>query len=395
MRIAISGAGIAGTTLAGRLLAAGHEPVLIEAAPALRTGGYLVDFWGLGFTVAERMGLRDRVLAEGYRQREVRFVDDRSRRAGGFPVDVLGALTGGRFTTIRRGALVRLLFDALDGRVETIFGDRIVAVDAQDDGVAVTLERGGRRAFDLVIGADGLHSAVRSLCFGPEAEFEAYLGYAVAAFEVAGYRPRDEGVYVIHPTPGHQLARCALRDDRTLFLMVFRCDAETARDPAGIRALLRAEFGGTGWEAPAVLEALDGADNLYFDRMSQIRMPAWHRGRVALLGDAAAAVSLLAGEGTGLAMIEAYVLAGELGRAGSDHGRAFREYERRLRPFLADKQKSAERFAAGFVPRTALGVWARNQVTRLMRLPGVGRLLLGRTIRDDLDLPDYGVYGGP
>ncbi len=392
MKIAISGAGIAGVTLAYWLVRSGHEPILIEKAPRLRTGGYVIDFWGVGLAVAERMGLLSQVLEAGYTQREVRFVDDRSRTAGGFATRVLHELTGGRFTTIGRSALVEIIYGALDDRVETIFGDQIVAMQEHADGVAVTLEHGGNRDVDAVVGADGLHSAVRALRFGPEPSHETYLGYAVAAFEVPGYRPRDEGIYVIHPRAGHQLARFALRDDRTLFLLIFRSGPEVLSDrpsPAEIRDVLRSEFGHLGWEAPRILTAMADVDDIYFDRMSQIRMPTWHAGRVALAGDAAAAVSLLAGEGTGLAMLESYVLAGEIGRAGKDHRHAFAEYERRLRPFVTDKQKSAAKSASTFVPHTERGVWLRNQATKLMDLPGVGALLLGRALRDDIDLPDY------
>ena len=395
MKIAISGAGIAGTTLAYWLVEAGHQPVLIEAAPHLRTGGYVVDFWGPGMTVAERMGLLPAVMAAGYHQREVRFVDDLSRRAGGFSTEILHKLTGGRFTTIGRGALIELIYGALAGRVETVFGDRIARLDEHADGVAVTLAGGATHDVDLVIGADGQHSAVRSLRFGPEAGYETYLGYAVAAFEVTGYRPRDEDVYMIYASPGRQLARFALRGDRTLFLFVFRCpDPATAPPGMGldaIRSRIRAEFGDAGWEAPQILAAMQDIDDIYFDHMSQIRMPGWYDGRVALVGDAAAAVSLLAGEGTGLAMVEAIVLAHELVRSGADHARAFAAYDRRLRPYLERKQRTAARSAPTFVPETARGVWFRNKMTNLIGLPGVGRFFLGRNLSSDLELPEHPV----
>jgi 2-polyprenyl-6-methoxyphenol hydroxylase-like FAD-dependent oxidoreductase len=398
MRIAISGAGIAGTTLAYWLLRAGHEPVLIEEAPVLRTGGYVVDFWGLGFTLIERMGLLSQVQDRGYSLREFRFVDSHSRKTGGFSMEAMQELAGGRFTTIRRGALVEMIYGALEDQVETIFGDSIAKLEERDESVSVVLRSGSARDFDMVIGADGLHSVVRTLCFGPHSStYETYLGYLVGAFEVQGYRPRDEGVYVVHPTPSHQLARFALREDRTLFLFVFRSD--TGAMPSTqteIRDILRSEFGNVGWEAPGIVDAMGGVEDIYFDRMSQIRMPSWTKGRVALVGDAAAAVSLLAGEGTGLAMVETYVLAGEIGQASGDYRRAFSEYEAYLRPFIEEKQKTAQRFASSFVPETELGIWARNQATKLMHIPGVAGLLLGKQVRDDFDLPDYpGLFGNP
>jgi 2-polyprenyl-6-methoxyphenol hydroxylase-like FAD-dependent oxidoreductase len=177
MRIAISGAGIAGTALAYWLKRYGHESVLIEKAPKLRTGGYVVDFWGLGLTVTERMGLLDKVMEQGYVQREVRFVGNDNSRVGGFSTEIIHKLTDGRFTTIRRGALVEIFFEALNGQVESLFADQITKLTEGPDTISVALQHGGEREFDLVVGADGLHSAVRELSSGPEANFENYLGY--------------------------------------------------------------------------------------------------------------------------------------------------------------------------------------------------------------------------
>jgi 2-polyprenyl-6-methoxyphenol hydroxylase-like FAD-dependent oxidoreductase len=390
MKIAINGAGVAGPTLAYWLLRGGHEPTLIEKAPALRTGGYVIDFWGLGYTLAERMGILPAVLDAGYQVREVRLVDERGGKNGGFSVRAFRSATGGRFTSLKRSDLAAIIYARLEGRVATLFDDGIVGLEQHAGGVRVRLERGGERDFDLVIGADGLHSAVRELAFGRVAELD--LGYCVAAFELADYRPRDELTYVAHATPGRQIARFAMRDDRTLVLLVFRRELLAGAAPIGPleqRAALRRVFGDAGWEAERMLTALDGADGLYFDRVSQIRMPAWSNGRVALVGDAGAAVSLLAGEGTGLAMAEAYVLAGELARTGESYTAAFAGYENALRGFIESKQKSAAAFAPSFVPRTRLGLFTRRQATKLMTFQLVANLLIGRSIRDDFALPDY------
>ncbi|MDP2583996.1 MAG: FAD-binding domain [Candidatus Palauibacterales bacterium] len=392
MKIAIQGAGIGGPTLAYWLHRAGHEPTLIEEAPRLRTGGYVIDFWGVGYTIAERMGILPEVLEAGYSFGELRLLDARGRRVGGFSTDVFRRMTGGRFTSLPRGDLAAAIYRAVEGRVETLFGESITSLEEADGGVRVTLDGGATRDFDLVVGADGLHSRVRRLVFGPEERFEKRLGYRVATFEVEGYRPRDELVYVAHAEPGRQLARIALRGDRTVFLLVFRADVMQRPEPTDLeetRALLREVFGESGWEAPRILDAIDAAPSLYYDRVSQIRMPAWSRGRVMLVGDAAAAVSLLAGEGTGLAMTEAYVLAGELGLATGDFRAAFRSQEARLRPFVEGKQEAAEGFASSFLPRTRMGIWFRNQVTRVMGLPGVAEFTVGRTVADDVELPEY------
>ncbi len=391
MKVAISGAGVAGATLAYWLLHAGHEPIMIEQAHSLRTGGYIMDFWGVGYTVAERMGILPAVRTAGYQVGEVRFVDDDGSKVGGFSVDALRNLTDGRLTSVARSALAREIYRLVEGRVETLFDDQISAIDERGNGVRIALQSGGQRDVDIVVGADGLHSQVRKLIFGPEERFEKDLGYRFAVFESAGYAPRDEDVYVIHSATSRQLARFALRDGRTLFLLVFKKELMNGVEPgstAETHALLRSVFTDAGWESAPILAAMGKADDLYFDRVSQIRMPSWRRGRVVLVGDAGMAVSFLAGEGAGLAITEAYVLAGEIARAEGDHQSAFTAYENRLRPFIEGKQHTAENFAATFVPQTQFGIWLRNQATKLMALPGVANLMLGKSMRDDFSLPD-------
>jgi 2-polyprenyl-6-methoxyphenol hydroxylase-like FAD-dependent oxidoreductase len=394
LRVAICGAGIAGPTLAYWLQRGGHQPTLIEKAPHLRQGGYLIDFWGVGYEVAQRMGLESMLQEIGYQVRQVRLVDSHGKTSASFSAEVFRRLAQGRYVSLARGDLATAIYDAIVLQVETIFGDSVTAIAEHDHGVRVTFTRSGPREFDLVIGADGLHSTVRELVFGPESQFEKDLGYVVAACEVTGYRPREELVYVSYTTPGKQVARFALRGDRTLFLFIFSSEHLPGPVPhtlAERKQTLRRVFGEAGWECARILDAVDGVPEIYFDRVSQIRMPGWSQGRVMLLGDAASCVSLLAGEGTGLAMTEAYVLAGELHRAQGDYQAAFRQHEQRLRPFITGKQESAERFAASFVPRTRFAIWRRNQATKLLALPPLASIIFARSFRDDFTLPDYGL----
>jgi len=391
MNILIVGAGIAGPTLAYWLARHGHRPTLLERAPALRTGGYVVDFWGAAFDVAERMGLVPEIRRLGYDVKEVRLLDRGGRRVGGFSAEVFARFTDGRYISLPRGDLAAAIHGKLDERTETILGDEIRTLEDGPDEVRVTLASGGARSFDLVIGADGLHSQVRALTFGETSRFEKYLGYEVAAIEVAGYRPRDEDVYVVYSERGQQIGRFAMRDDRTLFLLVWAEPERRSapRDPAEQRARLRERFANSGWESARILEAVDTSDEIYIDRVSQIRMDPWTRGRVALIGDAAHCVSLLAGQGSALAMIGARVLAGELKAAGGDHRAAFARYEARLRSFIAGKQRAAERFAGAFAPRTSLGLALRNQLTRLLSIPWFAERAMGRGLRDEIDLSTY------
>lgn len=389
--ILISGAGIAGPTVAFWLNAAGFQTTIVERAPRLRAGGYVLDFWGKGFDIAERMGLADELKRAGYRMREMRIVDARGERITGFGTRVFRDLTGGRFTTLARADLSRLLFERVRGQTEVLFGDEIVSLEERPGRIEAQFRHAGVRSFDLIIGADGLHSNVRSLAFGPQQQFETDLGYVVAAFETQAYRPRDENVYVIYSEPRQMVARFALRGDRTLFLFVFTDDdgrSPAMPDPEAQKAMLRRRYGG-GWECAQILACLDRTPDLYFDRVAQIKMPSWSRGRVALIGDAAFCVSLMAGQGSALAMTAAYVLAGELAKAGGRHDEAFRRYETLLRTFMDSKQKGAQRFSAAFAPRTRFGLFARNQVVRACAIPGVAKLALSRDIADTLELPDY------
>jgi 2-polyprenyl-6-methoxyphenol hydroxylase-like FAD-dependent oxidoreductase len=382
--VLISGAGIAGPTLAFWLKAAGFEPTVVEHAPALRTAGYVIDFWGLGYEIAERMGLEGDINRVGYHIREMRIVDDRGERVAGFGTKVLRELSGGRFVTLGRSELSRLLFEKIKGTTEVIFGDEIVHLQEHTDCVQIQFKHAGERCFDLAIGADGLHSNIRRLKFGSQDRFEKQLGYVVAAFEVCGYRPRDEDVYVIYNEPGRMLGRFALHDDRTLFLFVFAADFDAPPNLLGLtvqKAMLREKFGGGKWECPRILCELD--------RVSQIRLDSWSKGRVALVGDAAFCVSLTAGQGSALAMIAAYVLAGELAKAGDRYTEAFRGYEGLLRSYIGSKQRGAERFAAAFAPKTAWGLFLRDQVIKACAIPGLARLAFGRDIIDKLQLPDY------
>jgi 2-polyprenyl-6-methoxyphenol hydroxylase-like FAD-dependent oxidoreductase len=236
---------------------------------------------------------------------------------------------------------------------------------------------------------------VRELLFGPEDRFETFLGYAFAAFTVEGYGPRTTDVYMTYGVPGRQASRVSMRDNRTLVLFIWR--DESSHLPStdeGKRALLRTRFAGMGWECDRMLEALDRSNDLYVDSISQIHLPRWSDGRVALVGDAAWAPSFLAGEGCGLGIIGAYVLAGELARSGGDPS-AFDRYEERLRGFMESKQKMASRFGGAFCPKTQFGLIFRNWVASLLDVAPIARLALASGLKDDIELPDYQAADDP
>jgi 2-polyprenyl-6-methoxyphenol hydroxylase-like FAD-dependent oxidoreductase len=389
MKIAINGTGVAGPTLAYWLRRFGHEPVLFEKAPALRRGGYVIDFWGLGFDIADRMGLTPALLNRAYKMERLSMVDGTARQVAAMDVTPIRRQLRGRFISLARTDLADALFHACSG-IPAHFGVSIEGLRQDEDGVTATFSDGSQERFDLVIGADGLHSRVRELMFGPEKQVEKRLGCHVAAFRLADYPRRDELTYVSHTVPRRHAARVALRNGETLVLLICRSELIDGDPPPELqKAALRHAFADVTWEVPDILDRMDKLDDVYFDRVSQIHLPRWSIGRVALIGDAAACASLLAGEGTGLAMIEAYVLAGEVHRAGGDIGPALAAFEARLRSFVTAKQKAALRFRGFFVPRTALGLGMRNVLVNALSIPFFGNRVIGGSLHDDLVLPDY------
>ena len=390
----ILGAGVAGPTLAYWLAHFGFEPTVVEAAPHLRTGGYIIDFWGAGFDIAERMGLLPQIQSKGYKVQELRVVNREGKRVAGFPVDAFFRLTHGRYVSLPRTELASSIFSTIDGQVGTIFGTTVDQIEQTSAAVRVRFTSGETQEFDLVVGADGLHSRVRELAFGPEKNFEKYLGFKVAAFVVDGYQPRDELVYVMYTEVGQQAARFTMRDNQTMFHFTFAdANVDGPRDAEGQKAQLRKRFENSGWECPQILSTLDSTDDFYFDRVSQIRMAPeqglWSRGRVTLVGDSAFCVSLLGGQGSALAMIAAYILAGELSRCKGDYATAFARYQNLFGPFVQKKQDAALRFASSFAPKSKFALYLRNQIFNLMAIPWIANLALGSGLADKIDLPNY------
>lgn len=390
MKIAINGCGIAGPTLAWWLKQYGYEPVLFEKAAAPREGGYIIDFWGNGYDVAEKMEIMQDLKKDAYMIEKLKTLT-----SGGWITSLMSTkgfrdLTGGRYLSIARSDLARHLLDVC-GNIETHFGTSIVGVEDQKDRAIVQLSDGSKRDFDLVVGADGLHSKVRELAFGPQEQFENHIGFYVAAFVLDGYQPRDELTYISHTKPHRQIARVSLRNDQTLFLFTF--SQELLNEPPGgetdEKAMLREIYGDMGWEADAILSRMDEVSDTYFDRVSQIKMPDWTKGRIALLGDAAACPSLLAGEGTGLAMTAAYVLAGEIHKSNGDHLAAFKAYQDRLRAHVTEKQDGALGFAGFFAPKNWFWLAARDIALNLTSVPYLGKRLLASSFKSDLELTDY------
>ena len=393
--ILIAGASIAGPALAFWLGRYGFEVTVVERAPTVRSGGYPIDVRGTAICVVSQMGLLSQLQAAHIASRELKFVDAEGRVIAAIPPYDLTSNQGGHDVELPRGALTTLLYDFTKERpIRYRFNDSIETLEDDGSGVEIRFRSGDRGRYDVVVGADGLHSRTRRLVFGPEERFNHYLGYCFNIFSM----PNDMGVShggVNYCESWRTAGAYAVRNSTEVFafLMFASDDPPLDAHPDVEEQYKRtaAVFADGGWEVPRLLEAMRNAKDLYFDTVSQIRMPAWSSGRVALVGDAAFAPSFRSGQGTSLALVGAYVLAGEL--ASHDQpAEAFAAYERIVRPFVEANQALAIE-GNGFIllPRTPQEVEARNQIlaTLATRERGGVRNDHARQAHSMLSLPDY------
>ncbi|QUH04614.1 FAD-dependent monooxygenase [Saccharopolyspora erythraea] len=392
--VLISGASVAGPALAHWLRAHGFNPTVVERAPAPREGGYGVDVRGAAVDVVERMGVLAQVRGSGIDMRGITYVDGSNRPLAEISTEQFDGRGNGRDLEIMRGALSRILHDATADGVEYVFGDSVTGLEPDDDGVLVTFEHTAPRRFHLVIGADGLHSQVRALAFGAESRFRRHLGHHISIFSVGGHLAADRWT-LLHNVPGKLAGVHASDGELGATAILGFASGEIPfdhRDTGQQKRILREAFTGVGWEVPRLLEEMEHAPDFYFDSVSQIHLDRWSRGRVALVGDAGYCPSPLSGQGTSLALVGAYVLAGELRAAGGDHRTAFARYEDRMREYVRQNQKIAESGAEVLMPASRTRIWLRNQVMRFMsRFPALGRLSGGiQRAANAIELPDYG-----
>ena len=395
--VLISGASIAGPALAYSLDRYGFEVTVVEQAPSIRGGGYPIDIRGTAVEVVRRMGLLPRVEAAHIASRTMTFVDAEGMTIGRIPIYDLMGNQAGQDVELQRGTLATLLYSLTrDGSVRYLFGDSIEALDDDGAGVDVRFRNGERRRYDIVIGADGQHSNTRRLVFGAEETFNHHLGYTFNIFSMPNDQALSHGA-IVYAEAGRAAGVLAVRDSPELFVFLI---FTTEIPPFGARAdraeqirRTAAAFADGGWQVPRLLEAMQNADDLFFDTVSQIRMPCWSEGRVALTGDAAFAPSFQSGQGTSLALVGAYVLAGELA-AHDDPVLAFASYERAVRPFVEANQALATREGGSFfLPRTQEQVDARNRMLAAFQDGDAAQALNShsREVHSALRLPDYRV----
>lgn len=401
MQILISGASIAGPVLAYWLERFGFTPTVVERAPTLRkTGGHAVDLFRPALEIVERMGLRAAVQARHTGIETLTILQQGSRRRVDVPIGrIVRGLSAGH-VEIMRDDLSEIFYTATRERVEYVFGDSIAGLTEDAGGVEVRFERGAPRRFELVIGADGLHSNVRRLVFGPEQQFARYIGAYLAVMSLPNYLGlRDQSIVLgdVDRMLGVYSGQ-HMDDARAVFL--FRPPRELElhhRDVARQKALLRETYRGMDWEVPRLLAMLEEAPAFYFDSVTQLQMASWSRGRVTLAGDAGYCPGPAVGGSTTLAVVGAHALAGELAAAGGDHVRGFKAYEQTMGEYVRLSRQFAIGAAKNLVPGSRTALWLVMQGARAVsRLP-VGLLrgalkLRGGALRvhETMAVKDYG-----
>ncbi|GAA3044584.1 FAD-dependent monooxygenase [Actinokineospora globicatena] len=392
--VLISGAGIAGLSLAYWLRHHGFHPVLVERAPAPRSGGQAIDVRGAARDVVARMGILDAVKAHHTGTHGIAWLNEKGKRVGTMTPDDFGD-SGGIIAEIEvlRGDLLLILADAV-GDVEVLYGTVITDIAEGSDGVKVTFDNAPPRTVDIVVGADGLRSGVRSLMFGQDKDFVRDLGYYLSYFpartdlDLNGWElmynlPAGNGV------GGRVALLYPVGSAGELRALLGFVSPDLGHDRRGVQAqkdLLANVFAGAGWQLPELIDQMRRADDLYFARVGQVRLDEWYRGRTVLLGDSAFGGSL--GMGTSMAIVGAYVLAGELAAACGDHQAAFPRYHQEMRDYVAVNSK---RPPGAFAPRTRRGIWMRNQFMRaLPHLPGGGKMMGGiQKAANSITLKEY------
>ena len=374
--VLISGASVAGQALAYWLRRFGFTPVVVERAPAPRDGGQAVDVRGAAIEVARRTGILDAARAARTGTRGMSYVSSTGKRLAS--VDGAFGVIDPEDVEIIRGDLVSILYQAAGSDVEYIFNDSISSLTEGADGVTVTFERSAPRTFHLVVGADGLHSRVRGLAFGPEGRLLRHLGLYLSVFTIPNDLELDHW-QLIYVTPGKSVTVTSARGNREARAIFFFASGPLDydyRDRGQQQELLAAAFAGAGWEVPRLLTAMREAPDFYFDSVSQVRLDSWSAGRVALVGDAGYCPSPLSGQGSSLALVGAYVLASELRAADGDYRDAFAGYQRRLRDFVERNQQIATGNAKRFTPTSRRQIWLQNQGIRAMPyMPGKNWIL--------------------
>jgi 2-polyprenyl-6-methoxyphenol hydroxylase-like FAD-dependent oxidoreductase len=362
LEVLISGAGIAGCTLAYWLTRNGHSVTLVERSGSLRSSGSPVDVRGPAVDVAERMNIATHLRAASIHLKGMTLLDSGGRRVARVDIAALRSSIVPKDMEIARGDLARILHEASAHDADYIFADCIRTLTQDEMGVDVTFEHSRPRRFDLVIGADGLHSIVRRLAFGADSQFVQHAGLYAATISLPESSDGEREMFMLN-TPG-KLAALHPCAGSPLAYFVFWHPQIPEFDYTDLdqhKCILERTFAGIGWRVPEFLDAVRVARDMYFDSVARVDVANWARGRIALLGDASSCVSLF-GDGSTLAIAGAYELAKALTENPADPQSAFSRYQAVHAKLVASKQKNLISTASRIVPKTATGIWLSTRL---------------------------------
>ena len=335
----------------------------------------MIDFYGSGFDVAEKMGLIESLRARHYPMSHLTFVDDHGNPRAALDIDGFRKLLDYRHFNFMRGDLADVLYDAIKDRVPIKFATEIGQIRSEPERLRVEFTDGTSRPYDLLIGADGIHSHVRRLCWGEESEFSHFLGYYVACGIVDNFLDVSDS-FLSHLEPKTQAAVYSIRGNRLATLFAFKSERLQLADREQRQAALAEVFQDQGWIVPQLMTATQQSPEFYFDEVAQIDLAPWHKDRVVLVGDACQCLTLLAGQGASMAMAGAYHLAEELRQADGDYTVAFPAYQDRLKPEIERRQEEAQKLAGTLVPDNRWSMWMMYLYLKVAFWPGFRSIFL-------------------
>ncbi|NID13386.1 FAD-dependent monooxygenase [Fibrivirga algicola] len=393
-KVLISGASIAGPTLAFWLAKYGFEVTVIERSNFLRLGGQNIDVNGPAQRIAQKMGIEAAIRAANTGEVGLQFIGQTNQVAAAFPKE--SSMSGTQELEILRGDLVSILYEATKEAVTYRFGDSITGLEQHPEDVAVTFSSGKTERFQFVIAADGVRSSTRRLVFGEEPLFN-YLGLYTAYLTIPR-KESDNNWWRWYTAVDRRIVMLRPDNQGTIRASVAFMEPGEAYEklsPAEQKSVLKTKLAGAGWEADRISNAIDDTQDVYFDKIGQIKAPRWSVGRVAMIGDAAYCPTPLTGKGTTLAMVGAYLLAGELA-SHERHQDAFAAYEKRMRPYVEAVQKLPPGVPGLVYPSTKLGVSVLNTVAGVVASKPVQKLVSLFSSKpkaeqkdDDIALPEY------